>query len=586
MSNKDNKDIIGNYKFIKTIGEGTFGKVKLSIHLPTKEYVAIKILEKSRIHEKEELERVKKEIKYLKLLNHPNIIQIYEVIENLKAFYIVMEYVTGGELFNYIVKHERLSEKEASFFLAQIIYGVKEIHKKKICHRDIKPENLLLTEKKIIKIIDFGLSNEYTGLLNSQCGSPCYAAPEMIKGLKYDGLMVDLWSCGVILFAMLCGYLPFEDSDNNLLFRKIIQCKVIFLSEDEAILSRDAKDLIRRILNPDPSKRIKIDEVLNHPFLKYGIQKYNDIIKPYLFNKETIIIDYMLNKLNYSNKNNLISRLVKENRHNGYTTTYKLLKKRIIEGRFDYNYKKNCCSISPIKNIKVKIDLNNKENNNKLNNANNTNNIKIVNNSNQNINPNLRKSLKRDKIPNDNLINRARSTDSTKNSSINDLNIPKDKKKIYEDNALFGFKNNAFLVKDTIKTKALYQDLMCKNKNINNFKVEIDTSVSKEKKLPKNYNIATPPRYKINPIPQDTYKYNNNNNYSNRNKIYFPKFGNNKREGHSADIIKPKRVRYIPNPLIKQMIGCVDNMNNKLGKLQNGYILTSTPENRYIPKYA
>ena len=134
MSNKNNgkdKKKIGNYQFIKTIGEGTFGKVKLSIHLPTKEYVAIKILEKSRIHDKEELERVEKEIKYLKNFNHINIIQIYEVIETDQSFYIVMEYVAGGELFNYIVDQEKLSENEASFFFVQLIYGIKEIHKKK-----------------------------------------------------------------------------------------------------------------------------------------------------------------------------------------------------------------------------------------------------------------------------------------------------------------------------------------------------------------------------------------------------------------------------------------------------------------------
>ena len=138
MSNKENQDRIGNYQFIKTIGEGTFGKVKLSIHLPTKEYVAIKILEKSKIQEKEELIRIEREIKYLKMLNHPNIIQIYEVIDNPKGFYIVMEYVSGGELFNYIVDHEKLAEEEASFFFTQLIYGINEIHKKKICHRDIK----------------------------------------------------------------------------------------------------------------------------------------------------------------------------------------------------------------------------------------------------------------------------------------------------------------------------------------------------------------------------------------------------------------------------------------------------------------
>ena len=155
------KNLISNYKYIKTIGEGTFGKVKLAIHIITGEKVAIKILQKNLIRDQNEYERIEREIKYLKLFSHPNIIQIYEVIENITSFYIVMEYAQGGELFNYIVEKEKLSEKESSFYFYQIIQGVKEIHSKNICHRDIKPENLLFTKNKILKIIDFGLSSEY-----------------------------------------------------------------------------------------------------------------------------------------------------------------------------------------------------------------------------------------------------------------------------------------------------------------------------------------------------------------------------------------------------------------------------------------
>ena len=137
MTNPENQDCLKNYQFIKTIGEGTFGKVKLSKHLLTNELVAIKILEKSKITDKEELERVEKEIKYLKLFDHPNIIQLYEVIENDFNYYIVMEYIPNGEFFNYIVEKERIEEKEASFFYSQIIRGIEEINKKNICHRDI-----------------------------------------------------------------------------------------------------------------------------------------------------------------------------------------------------------------------------------------------------------------------------------------------------------------------------------------------------------------------------------------------------------------------------------------------------------------
>ena len=181
-----------NYEFIQTIGEGTFGKVKLALHNLTQEKVAIKILEKNKIKNQKDLERIEKEIKYLKMLNHPNIVKIYEIIEDENNFYISMEYVPGGELFNYIVKNKRLTDSESSFFYSQIIHIIQEIHKHKICHRDLKPENLLLSQNKTIKLIDFGLSNEYQDFLDTPCGSPCYASPEVIKGKKYSGLEIDL----------------------------------------------------------------------------------------------------------------------------------------------------------------------------------------------------------------------------------------------------------------------------------------------------------------------------------------------------------------------------------------------------------
>ena len=528
MSKKDIKEkTIGNYQFIKTIGEGTFGKVKLSVHLPTNEYVAIKILEKSKIHDKEELERVEKEIKYLKVFNHIHIIQIYEVIETDKNFYIVMEYVSGGELFNYIVDHEKLSEKEASFFLVQIIYGIREIHNKNICHRDIKPENLLLTEKKIIKIIDFGLSNEYVDYLSTQCGSPCYASPEMIRGMKYSGLMVDIWACGIILYAMLCGYLPFDDKDNNILFRKILQCKLEVPEENEVILSNEAKDLIKRILVKNPLKRITIDEILCHPFLESGLKEYQNIINPAPFNQESIIIDYMVSNLKYSNENQKINKLIKANRHNNCTTTYKLLEKKILEGRFDYNYHYNIIdtnnneNISPIKNIKTKINVNNKESNNKkiiyfknLNNIktiNNTNNKNCIKTKKQNIKASLRKSLREENnSKNNHNINKTCSFDSTKKTAVNELNIPRNKQYI-ENNALLTLKNNNIFIKDIIKVNPLYQKLLSKNRNINNLKNKIDTSVSIVKKNAKKrkkikMKSSSPPkyiRYIINPFSKE-----------------------------------------------------------------------------------
>lgn len=137
-----------------------------------------------------------------------------------------MEYASGGELFDYIVKKKRLPDKETCKFFQQILSGVEYLHKLRVCHRDLKPENLLLDENKNIKIVDFGLSNiyKYGETLKTACGSPCYAAPEMIAGKRYHGLNADIWSTGVILYAMACGYLPFEDPNTGKLYKKILSC--------------------------------------------------------------------------------------------------------------------------------------------------------------------------------------------------------------------------------------------------------------------------------------------------------------------------------------------------------------------------
>ena len=579
MPKEENQDSLRNYQFIKTIGEGTFGKVKLSVHLLTNEYVAIKILEKSRITDKEELERVEKEINYLKLFDHPNIIQIYEVIENVHSFYIVMEYVPGGELFNYIVEKERLEEKEASFFYSQIIHGIKEINKKNICHRDIKPENLLLTKEKTIKIIDFGLSNEYIDTLDTQCGSPCYAAPEIIRGIKYNGLMVDIWASGIILFAMIFGYLPFDDKNNNILFRKILECNLEFPDDIEA--SKEAKDLITKILTKNPVNRIKLEEILKHPFLINGNKQYHKMIKPPLrFNQDKLIIDYMVNVLNYSNVDNSIIKLVKSNKHNGCTTTYKLLKKQILENRFNYELYEQKMKhvipyISPVKNINIKLkNFNAKKivsDSIKLNNIN----IKIINNKRKE-KISLRKSLMEN---NNNKINKAHSTDKTKISNkTNDLSI--DKKKNINNNDILDlqrFKNHNYLIIKNLKMNPLLNKIISQKNNKNNFKKIIDTSISVDRKKIKIKNnnqkkplSKTPPKFIINPFiyEADAYKYN----HKRKKIIYFPYHLFHSRGKSDDKKNNNLKYRYLLNPLNI-------NINNRN---KNRYMLTPINQNKYI----
>lgn len=256
----------------KTIGEGTFGKVRLGTHVLTGDKVAVKILEKERISDVADVERVSREIHILKLTRHPNIIQLYEIIETTKQLYLIMEYADGGELFDYIVNQTRVHEREACKFFQQIISGMEYVHKLSVVHRDMKPENLLLDHDKSIKIVDFGLSNTFKPdeFLKTAWGSPWYAAPEMIAGKNYEGPKADIWSWGVILYALVWGFLPFEDHNTATLYKKI-------LDGDYTVpdfISSDVKDLILKVLVTDPEKRYSIEDIKNHKWFSLSTPLY------------------------------------------------------------------------------------------------------------------------------------------------------------------------------------------------------------------------------------------------------------------------------------------------------------------------
>ena len=274
--------ILREYSIKNIIGKGTFSIVKLGINRRTGEKVAIKILEKKKILTKSDAERVKREIDILKNINHINLIKINKIKEDSKYYYIIMEYCEMGELFNYILKKRKLNENESAYYFFQLIKGLEYIHSKKIVHRDLKPENLLINKKNILKIIDFGLSNynKNNELLCTPCGSPCYASPEMIAGKKYDGNSIDIWSSGIILFIMLCGYLPFEGQNNDILFKNIMICKV----EYPKYLSYTSINLLKKILVPYPEERISLLEIKTHPFYNKGKNIFKKL-HPYIFDE-------------------------------------------------------------------------------------------------------------------------------------------------------------------------------------------------------------------------------------------------------------------------------------------------------------
>jgi len=326
---QDPNEIKGIHQFImgEKLGQGAFGKVRMATHVITGEKVAIKILEKDKICQQEDKDRVEKEIKILKMIRHNNLIQVYQIIQTPKLIYIVMEYSKGKDLFNHIVNNKRIKEDEACHYFQQIIEGVDFCHKMKICHRDLKPENLLL-EDKLLKLIDFGLSNTWgkSGKLRTPCGSPSYAAPEMILGEDdYYGSRVDIWSCGVILYVMICGFLPFEDPNTDKLYKKIIEGKYALPS----FVSEPCKDLIRKIMNTDQEKRYTLAEIKLHPWYKSIAPKINEGLLPNLIilpTDEEIMEEMKLKGFNMQE----VRESIILNKHNQFTTSYYLLVKSKI----------------------------------------------------------------------------------------------------------------------------------------------------------------------------------------------------------------------------------------------------------------
>ncbi|KAF8393212.1 hypothetical protein HHK36_021453 [Tetracentron sinense] len=266
---------VGKYEVGRTIGEGNFAKVKFAKNTETGESVAMKVLAKSTILKHMMVDQIKREISIMKIVRHPYIVRLHEVLASRTKIYIILEFVTGGELFDKIVHQGRLRENESRRYFQQLIDAVDYCHSKGVYHRDLKPENLLLDSQGDLKISDFGLSalpQQGVGLLHTTCGTPNYIAPEVLSHQGYDGSAADLWSCGVILYVLMAGYLPFDETDLPTLYRKIngaeFSCPSWF--------SPEVKLLIHRILDPNPKtgkfvnifSRIRIEGIKNDPWFR------------------------------------------------------------------------------------------------------------------------------------------------------------------------------------------------------------------------------------------------------------------------------------------------------------------------------
>ncbi|XP_039643990.1 serine/threonine-protein kinase BRSK1 isoform X7 [Perca fluviatilis] len=267
LSLSQSAQYVGPYRLEKTLGKGQTGLVKLGVHCITSQKVAIKIVNREKLSESV-LMKVEREIAILKLIEHPHVLKLHDVYENNKYLYLVLEHVSGGELFDYLVKKGRLTPKEARKFFRQIISALDFCHSHSICHRDLKPENLLLDEKNNIRIADFGMASLQVGdsLLETSCGSPHYACPEVIRGEKYDGRRADVWSCGVILFALLVGALPFDHDNLRQLLEKV-KSGVFHMPH---FIPPDCQSLLKGMIEVNPEIRLTLEAIQKHAWYLGG----------------------------------------------------------------------------------------------------------------------------------------------------------------------------------------------------------------------------------------------------------------------------------------------------------------------------
>ncbi|XP_040289368.1 SNF-related serine/threonine-protein kinase [Bufo bufo] len=345
--------IAGLYDLDKTLGRGHFAVVKLARHVFTGEKVAVKVIDKTKL-DSLATGHLFQEVRCMKLVQHPNIVRLYEVIDTQTKLYLILELGDGGDMYDYIMKHDDgLSEDLAKKYFAQIVHAISYCHKLHVVHRDLKPENVVFFEKQgLVKLTDFGFSNKFQPgkKLTTSCGSLAYSAPEILLGDEYDAPAVDIWSLGVILFMLVCGTPPFQEANDSETLTMIMDCKYTVPKH----VSKECKDLITRMLQRDPKRRASLEEIENHPWLQ-GVDpspatKYNIPLVSYknLSEEEHNSIIQRMVLGDIADRDAIVDAL-ETNKYNHITATYFLLAERILREKQEKEIQTRSASPSNIK---------------------------------------------------------------------------------------------------------------------------------------------------------------------------------------------------------------------------------------------
>ena len=613
---------IGNYVLFDEIGTGTFSKVSKAIHIITEKTVAVKILNKKKISDNKDLERIYREMDILKKIFHPNICQLYESYVTVHNYYLVLEYIDGGDLFDYITKNKYLSEEKSCKFYRQLISVIEYLNNMNITHRDIKPENILLdSTHQNIKLIDFGLSNYYNDeeLLKSSCGSPCYASPEMLSGSPYQGIATDIWSSGIVLYSMLMGTLPFTGQELLSLYRQIKSGKFYLPST----LSLEAMDLLKKLLQVNPKNRISLNEIKEHKWFKFDNSPiYKGI---FLKNNEKIwvnqdVFNYMINNY-FENeiKKEEIYKMIEENKCNKYTATYHIIKKyimkiddkdklfqkidddKLINMMNDISIKKNVKTRNSSKNniLHINLDSRNRSGNNtKIKSRNSINSeYKIPFNTDYYLNNEELTGINNSYNKNEN--NLTANLLNNENSTIRQKLFSKIKEKIVNLNP----KNNTNKIEGLYHKKEYINmnNCFCNNKNKNQDTYSNDLGKSEEINNNNVINIEFKKKpieciiLKRNKINESQNQNNNTNsysiNYNNVNTEYNPKFDNysynyqNDNNSYNININKnikncDKKMNITKNDYNKKNLNIeIENNNNNSTLNKNYYTHNTSPSN-------